>query len=56
MAPQPARDYYVSLAERSARTRTTRRLVRELSAIKQLTFEQRAEIIAAASTIPVVTQ
>lgn len=55
MAPQLARDYYVSMAESSARTRTTRRLIRELTSVKPLTPVQRAEIIAAASTIPVVT-
>lgn len=43
-------------AAKSARVRTTRKLIRELSATKPLTLDQRAAIIAAASTIPVVTQ
>lgn len=54
MAPQLARDYYVSMAERSARTRTTKKFVKELTATRPLTSEQKAEILAAAATIPTV--
>jgi len=41
-------------AAKSARVRTTRRLVRELSKTKPLTLEQRAQIVEAASTMAVL--
>ncbi len=46
---------YRLAAVKSAQVRSTRRLIRELASVKPLTPLQRAEIIAAASTIPVVT-
>lgn len=52
--PARAQSRYHEAAAKSAQVRSTRKLIRELSAVKPLTPTQRAEIIAAAASIPTV--
>lgn len=46
-------EYHKIAAEKSARVRRTKKLIRELTAVTSLTASQRAEVIAAAHRIPV---
>lgn len=46
-------EYHRRAAAKSLQVRRTKKLIRELSAVPSLTSSQRAEVIAAAASIPV---